>query len=76
MNENVVLMKINAALNVLRGVQGIGPLPAKYQRQMPLNSIQEAIRGLEIAKAEINGEPWPAVEAKAIDADLEGIIDN
>ena len=60
MNQNIVLMKINSALNVLRVVQGVTPkLSARAQREMPLGSVRDAIRGLEIAKAELTGAAWP-----------------
>lgn len=78
MNKNTVLLQINSAINLLSALQqGIADLPERQQRKLPGgNSIGSVLHGLEIAKAEINGEEWP--EAPAIESDswLEEMIDN
>jgi hypothetical protein len=73
MNTNATLLQINGALNVLRRCHAVaGTLPKKYEREMPSSSIAAAIRGLEIAKAELTGQPWP--EAAPV-ADMSEYID-
>lgn len=78
MNNNTVLLQINSAINLLKGLKsGIAELPQRQQRKIPGSSyIADVIRRLEIAKAEINGEPWPTAPVTEIDPALAELIDN
>lgn len=76
MNTSVVALKIKAALNVLARVEAIAPtLTKKQQREMPLASIAAAIRGLEIAMAELAGEAWPIAAAMPLSEDEAALLD-
>lgn len=72
MNTTTVLLQINGAINVLRRAAAVAKtLPQKYAREFPTSSVTAAIRGLEIAKAEINGEPWPVAPVAVVNGDFD-----
>lgn len=77
MNEHVAISKIKSAINVLTVARNdFDKLPEKKRRTMVGNSsFDAAIRGLEIALAEINGEPWPAAPIKEVDPSIDEVLD-
>lgn len=67
MNNNSVLLQINSTISYLRTLKAsIGELPERTQRKIAgAAHIDQAIRGLEAAKAEMAGEALPVASLPA-----------
>lgn len=78
MNTTLAVIQINGALNALRAIQGsAGDLPQRAQNKIAgLAHLATVIHGLELAKAELTGQPHPPAPVSTTNFDdLDGIID-